>query len=44
MSGSVEDKPGPGNDGKERLKAKANSCLAFRKGCEESDCMVFVTT
>jgi hypothetical protein len=44
MSGSVQDKPDPKNDGKERLKVKANNCLAFRKGCEESDCMVFVTT
>jgi hypothetical protein len=33
MSGSIQDKPDPGNDGMEQLNAKANNCPAFRKGC-----------
>lgn len=43
MSGSVQDKPDPGNDGKERLKAKANNFSALgKKLSEENDDMMSV--
>jgi len=44
MSGSVQDKPDPGNDGKGRLKAKADNCSTFRKDWEGSDGMMSVAS